>query len=64
MSKWKFNTEKPMEGYKIEFIVKGLNIPEVGIWQNGEIKGTDMTWRWEAVRLWCYVSPPRGENND
>lgn len=54
--KWNFNTEKPDANIKIEFVIKGINEIEYGIWDGEKIQCTDKAYRWSAVLYWRYLS--------
>jgi len=55
MSVWKYGNEKPEDDRKIEFILKGTTVPQIGTFQNGVIVTPDYDIRWAGIRYWRYL---------
>ena len=55
MGKWMLSRERPKEGIKIEWVIKGLNEIRYGTYENGAIATPDEAYRWDAVLYWRYI---------
>ena len=53
MSIWKNKNQTPVEGSKIEVVLKGQKYPEVTVWVDG--KPYHDYIKWELVRIWKYL---------
>jgi hypothetical protein len=56
-SQWRYNTETPKEGAKIEYII-GKAV-EVDTWENGRLHFRPDDWHY--IKYWRYIDENYGE---